>query len=153
MTVYLSPFEQDLERIVAAIRRAQVDGSSLIKFIRKTVNFASQPANAAFEIGTIPANAIVIGDAIYVSTTPSGTTNTLNIGYASDSLSTADADAYASALALPITTSPGRIPFDELTNTALSAKKRSVDTTLTATRSGTGTTGIIDIVVTYVPTQ
>lgn len=136
---------------------ARDTGTQLVHFIRKTLNFntivqgSTHTVNGTtIEIGGIPAGAVVIGDGIYISLAPSGTTNTLDVGYSSDSLSTSDADAYASALAMPVTTGLGRVAFDELGNTSGTAAKRSVDTTLTATWKGTATTGVFDIVVQYV---
>lgn len=137
--------------------QARDTGTQLVHFIRKTINFNTTVTSSThtvngttIEIGGIPANAVVIGDGVYISLAPSGTTNTLDVGYSSDSLSTADVDAYASALALPVTTGLGRVAFDELGNTAGSANKRANDTTLTVTWKGTATTGIMDVVVQYV---
>ncbi len=136
---------------------ARDTGTQLVHFLRKTVNFANLATSTLapavdnnLEIGTIPANAVVTGDGIYISTLPDGTTNVLDIGYTSDSLSTMDIDAYASALSLPITTGLGRVALDELGNVSGTSKKRTVDTTLIAQRRGTATTGILDIVIQYV---
>jgi len=59
--------------------------------------------------------------------------------------------AYATALALAITTG-GFVPFDEIVAaTGVTAKPRSVDTNVIVTFTGTATTGQIDVVMGYVP--
>lgn len=121
----------------------------LAHYLRKTITFAD--GTNVVTVGTLPANALVIGGGAHVSTTFAGTA-TLNVGYAADTLSTADADAYASALV--IGTTVGFNALDELNNAAQSAKPRSVDTVVTATMAGaTATTGTMDVIVLYVPAR
>lgn len=136
---------------------ARDTGTQLVGFIRKTINLntlvlsSTHTVNGTIvEIGAVPSNALIVGDGIYISLAPSGTTNTLDVGYSSDALGTASGQAYASALAIPITTGLGRVAFDELGNTSNTGGKRANDTTLTVTYKGTGTTGVFDVVVQYV---
>ena len=106
----------------------------------------------SFTIGVLPANAAVVsGGGVWVSTDLDGTTNTLDVGYAADTLSSSDVNAYSTALALPLTTG-GFVPLDEiLAATGRTAIPRSVDTTIIATFTGTATTGQIDICIPYMP--
>jgi len=124
-------------------------------YIRRRINVGQAGGlitTVAFSLGTLPANAAVIsGGGVWVSTDLNGTTNTLDIGYAADTLSSADADAYATALALPLTTG-GFVPLDEIVAaTGRTAIPRAVDTALTATFTGTATTGVVDICIPFVP--
>lgn len=136
---------------------ARDTGYQLVHFLRKTINLNTTVQAAThttlgttIEVGGIPAGAVVVGDGLYLSLHASGTTNTLDVGYSSDSLSTLDVDAYASALSIKDTTGLGRQAFDELGNVAGSANKRAIDTTVTATWKGTATTGVFDLIVQYV---
>lgn len=127
---------------------------NLVHYIRRRLNIGQTGGlitTVAFPIGTLPANAVLVtGSGAWVTVDLGGTTNTLEVGYAADTLSTADADAYASAIALPITTG-GFIAFDEIGATGLTGRARAVDTAITATFTGTATTGQIDLILAYVP--
>lgn len=129
-------------------------GEQLVQFIRRRLNIGQSGGlitTVAKAIGTLPANAVMVAPSgAYVTVDLGGTTNTLEVGYAADTLSTADADAYASAIALPITTG-GFIAFDEIGATGATGRPRSVDTAITATFTGTATTGQIDLIIAYVP--
>lgn len=116
--------------------------------IRKTLAFSAAVASAVNQvIGVIPSNAIIVRGTAWVTTAFDGTTPTLNVGYAADSLGAAVANAYASALALPATTTP--VAFDELA--AATAKPRAVQTTVTANITYTTTTvGSCEIIIEYV---
>lgn len=119
----------------------------LVHYLRKTVTF--NDGTNVVTVGVMPSGAMVVGGGVHVSTNFGGTA-TVNVGYAADSLSTSDPDAYASSLA--IGTTAGFVALDELANASASAKPRSVDTTVTATMAGaTGTTGSMDVIVTYIP--
>lgn len=128
-------------------------GYQLVHFLRKQLNVAADGlvTTVVKPLGlTLPANAAVIpGSGVWVTANFGGTTNTLDIGYAADSLSTADGDAYATALVMPLTTA-GFVAFDEIAAGGITARPRSVDTALTATFTGTSTTGAVDIVIAYV---
>jgi hypothetical protein len=115
--------------------------------IRKTLAFNAAVASAVDQvIGVLPAGAAILSGGIWVNTAFNGTTPTLNIGYAADSLGAAVPAAYASALALPATTT--FVPLDE--NTTVTAKPRALATTLTANITYTTTTaGSCDIIITY----
>jgi hypothetical protein len=130
-------------------------GEQLTHFLRRRINVGQSGGlitTVAFPVGVLPANAAIVGGGgVWVSTDLGGTTNTLDIGYAADSLSSADADAYATALALPLTTG-GFVPLDEIVAaTGRTAIPRSVDTTVTATFTGTATTGVVDICIPFMP--
>ena len=62
-----------------------------------------------------------------------------------------DIDAYASAVVLPITTAGHYLAFDDM---ALStARARAIDTKITATWTGTATTGGFEVVIAYLPNR
>lgn len=124
---------------------------NLVHYLRKAVSVPTNPTGVVVDVGTIPANALVLANAsgIYVTTEFTGTTNVLDVGFAADSLSTADPNAYASAVALPITTAGHYLAFDE--TAAATARARSVDTAVTATWTGSATTGGFEVIVAYIP--
>jgi len=124
----------------------------LLHYLRKAINVASVPTGTVVTVGVLPAGAIVVAglSGIYASADFTGTTNVIDIGYAADSLSTSDANAYASALAIPLTTG-GFVAVDELATAT--GRARTVDTTITATWTGTATTGSLDVVVVYAPNR
>lgn len=128
-------------------------GYQLVHFLRKRLNVAADGlvTTVPKALGlTLPANAAIVpSSGVWVTTNFGGTTNTLDIGYAADATSTADGDAYATALVMPLTTA-GFVPFDEIAAGGITARPRTVDTALTATFTGTSTTGAVDIIVAYV---
>src|SRR5262245_44642025 len=124
----------------------------LVHYLRKTIDLSAGglAAGTPIVVGVIPANAIVTGGGVQTGTAFNGTTPTIDIGYAADSAGVADPNAYASALAVSAAT--GYVALDELATTT--AKSRAVDTTVTATITGAGTTtGVCDVVITYVPNR
>jgi hypothetical protein len=130
-------------------------GYQLIHFLRKRFNIGGAGGlvtTVSQTLGVLPANAAIIsGGGVWQITDLDGTTNTLDIGYAVDSLSASDVNAYSTALALAITTG-GFVPMDELVAaTGVTAKPRSVDTTVIVTFTGTATTGAIDVCVPFIP--
>lgn len=126
----------------------------LVHYIRRRLSIGQTGGlitTVPFSFGKIPANAdLVTGSGVWIVNDLGGTTNTLDVGYAADTLGTADGDAYASAIALPITTG-GFIAFDEIGATGITGRPRAVETALTATFTGTATTGVVDIIVAYTP--
>ena len=124
----------------------------LIHFLRKSIDPSTTPTGTVVTVGTIPAYAAVLGglSGVYHVTnlTGGGSTNAVDIGYATDSLASADADAYATALGL-LTTTAGFVAVDELATAT--GRPRSVPTTITATWTGSATTGTFDVVIAYVP--
>lgn len=131
-------------------------GYQLVHFLRKrfTIGGAGGLATTvSANLGTLPANAAVIGGVggVWQITDLDGTTNTLDVGFSIDTLSASDVNAYATALALAITTG-GFVPFDEIVAaTGVTAKPRSVDTNVIVTFTGTATTGVFDVIMGYVP--
>lgn len=127
-------------------------GEQLVHFIRRRLAVGQAGGlitTVAFPLGSIPANADLLSNSgVWIVNDLGGTTNVLDVGYAADTLSTADDDAYASDIALPITTG-GFIAFDEIGATGITGRPRAVDTAITATFTGTATTGIVDIIVAY----
>lgn len=116
--------------------------------IRKTLAFSTAVASATNQtIGVIPSNAIILaGSGIFTTTAFNGTTPTLDIGYAADSAGVADPNAYASALALPATTT--FVALDEIATAT--AVPRSVQTTVTAAITYTNTTaGSCEVLILY----
>lgn len=128
-------------------------GYNLVQYLRRRISISSGGlvTTVAKSLAlVIPANAAIIpGGGFWVTTNFDGTTNTIDIGYAADGLSTADPDAFATLLAVPVTTG-GFVALDEIASTGGPARVRTVDTNLTATFTGTATTGAIDIIVPYV---
>jgi hypothetical protein len=129
----------------------------MIHYLRRRLNLVAAGGDGlvttvATDLGVIPANAAIVGGGgVWQTVDPGGTTNTLDIGFAADSLSSADPNAYATALTLAVTTG-GFIPLDEIVAaTGRTAIPRSVDTKITATFTGTATTGQVDICIPYVP--
>lgn len=128
-------------------------GYQLMHFLRKRINIGvtgGLVTTVVTPLGlTLPANAAVTSaSGVWVTVDLGGTTNTLDIGYAADTLGTEDINAYMSTGALPITTG-GWVAMDEIAATGFTARPRTVDAALTATFTGTATTGQIDIVVGY----
>jgi|SRR5262245_40477305 len=125
--------------------------AQMAHYLRKTISPATTPTTTVVVVGTIPANAIVLSSSgVYVTTDLNGTTNVLQIGYAADTLGSADPDAYATNLALATTTG-GFVAVDEVTTST--ARPRAVDTVITATWTGTATTGAFDVVIGYIPNR
>ena len=124
-----------------------------VHYLRKTIDVGSVATGTLVNIGSIPSGAMLVtGTGVIVTTdlTGGGTTNTVNVGYADSGSGSTDVDAYATALALTTTTG-GFTAADELgTNTA---RPRSVDTVVTATWTGSATTGVFDVVVAFVPNR
>jgi hypothetical protein len=125
----------------------------LVHYLRKAIGPGSQASGALIDVGTIPAGALIVanGAGVYVTAEFTGTTNVLDVGYAQDSLGTADPNAYVSALVLPITTAGYFLAFDE--TTATTSRPRAVDVNVTATWTGTATTGSAEIVIPYIPNR
>ncbi len=126
---------------------------NLIHFLRKRFTLGQAGGLAttvSAVVGVIPANAaIVSGGGVWVLDTTDATTQTIDIGYAADSLSSSDVNAYATALLIPQTTG-GFVPLDEIVAaTGVTAKPRSVDTTVIVTLTGATTTGQIDVCIPY----
>ncbi len=132
---------------------ARDSGYQLVHYLRKQLNVAADGlvTTVAKPLGlTLPSGAAIIpGSGVWVTANFGGTTNTLDIGFATDALATADADAYATALVMPLTTA-GFVAFDEIAAGGITARPRANDTALTATFTGTSTTGAVDIIVAYV---
>lgn len=128
-------------------------GEQLIHYLRKSIDCGSIVKDTVVTVGTIPANALIVAPSgIWVSAdfTGGGTTAVVDVGYAADSLSSADGDAYATDLTLATTTG-GFVALDELgTNTA---RSRSVATTVTATWTGSNTTGAFDVIIAFIPNR
>lgn len=127
---------------------------NLVHYIRKRLNIGQTGGlltTVVTPIATIPANAVMLSTSgAYITVDLNGTTNTLDVGYAADTLGTAVGNAYASAIALA-TTGGGLIAFDEIGSTGITGRPRAVDTAITATFTGTATTGQIDLIVSYIP--
>lgn len=138
-----------LNRSIPARDRSE----QLVHFLRKRFNVGGAGglvSTVSQTLGVLPANAAVIGGGgVWQITDLDGTTNTLDVGFAVDSLSSSDVNAYATALAITITTG-GFVPFDEIVAaTGVTAKPRTVDTTVIVTLTGTATTGAIDVCMPY----
>jgi hypothetical protein len=87
---------------------------------------------------------------IYSTATWDGTTNVVSIGYATDAASSANTAAYASALAIPLTTGMF-VAVDELATAT--GRPVTNDRSITATWSGTATTGSLEVIICYAPNR
>jgi len=127
----------------------------LVHFLRKRFNIVAAGGDGlattvSKTVGVIPAGAAIIpGGGVWVTTDLDGTTNSIDIGYAADTLSSSDVNAYATAMLLPLTTG-GFAPLDEIVlATGSTARPRNNPTTVIATFTGTATTGAVDICIPY----
>src|SRR5262245_18710026 len=123
-----------------------------VHYLRKTIDLSTGglAVGTAIVVGVIPAGAVVTHGGVITTTGFNGTTPTIDVGYAADSAGVADPNAYASALS--VAAAAGLLTLDELATAT--AAPRSVDTTVTATISGSGTTtGVCVVVLTYAPNR
>lgn len=115
--------------------------------IRRTLAFSSAiPSATNVVIGTLPSNAVILSTSgLWTTTAFNGTTPTINVGYAADSLGAAAPAAYSAAQA------PTAIGFGVLNAVAAAAAApRAVPTTLTANITYTTTTvGSCEIIINY----
>lgn len=124
---------------MAIARRTQIPA---IHYVAATVTFTDN--GTAKTLGAIPSGAVVLRAYAVVTTAfNAGTTNTINIGTASD------ADGFATAIALGTV---GVIGADEFATTNDAAATADTDITATVVLSGTAaTTGSAHVVVEYLP--
>ena len=125
----------------------------LVHYLRRAIDCAAVTTGTVTTIGTLPASALVVsGTGVFVTTdlTGGGSSNNVDIGYATDSLGSSVGTAYASALNLTTTTG-GFTAADELTTQK--ARPRANPTTVTATWTGSATTGVFEVVVAFVPNR
>ena len=133
---------------------ARDTGLQLVHYLRKALGPATiNPSGTVVTVGTIPANARILahGTGLYFNSdfTGAGTSGVIAGGFAADSLSTADGNAYVTTVNTPATTAGNFIVFDEIATTTF--RPRTVDTVVTATWTGSGTTGSVDVVIAYAP--
>lgn len=117
-----------------------------VHYLRKQITYAVE--NTVIDIGTIPANACVIGGGVHVTTAfnDSGT-DTLDIGFRAGN-STDDPNAYATLLDL---SAVGFIAVDELA--ATTNIMQTQDCIVTCTYNGqnnNATAGVGEVMITYV---
>lgn len=115
-----------------------------VHYLHKQITFAD--FGTTVTVGTIPADASVIGGGVHVTTAfNSSGTDLLNVGFIG---STTDADGYATLLQL---NAVGFIALDELA--ATTNIKQTVDTTVTcapAQSVADATAGVAEVYITYV---
>src|SRR5262249_44187983 len=101
----------------------------LVHYHRITLNFNSAASGVDVVVGVIPPNAILLNNSGVSITTPFNavTTNVIDVGYAADSLSAGDPNAYGTLLAAGAV---AFVPLDELLTAT--AKPRPVATTVVA---------------------
>jgi hypothetical protein len=116
----------------------------LVHYLRKRITFADE--GDVVTVGYLPANAVVIGGGAMI-TTAFDDTSTIDVGF-KDGNSTADPDAYATALTA---TAVGFIALDVLATTANIMQTEDCTVTVTL-NDGTGavSVGAAEIIVTYV---
>lgn len=116
---------------------------NMINVMRKSFTYLNR--GTAVTVGTLPAGAIVIGGGVQIITTFNGSgTDLLDIG------TTADADEFASALAISAT-APVWVAADELaTNNSYSATSDLYVTCTYTDQNSDATAGEAEIVIYYV---
>lgn len=118
--------------------------TSQVHYLRKQITFADYGTTVT--VGVIPANAIVVGGGVMVTTAfNSSGTDLLNVGFIG---STTDADGYATNLTLAAV---GFIALDELATTT--NIMQTVDATVTcapAQSVADATAGVAEVIVQYV---
>lgn len=116
----------------------------VVHYLHKQITFAD--FGTVVTVGTLPANASVIGGGVHVTTAfNSSGTDLLDVGFIG---STTDDDAYATDLTLAAV---GYIVLDELA--ATTNIKQTVDATVTCTPAQSvadATTGVAEVYITYV---
>lgn len=137
---------------------ARDTGYQMIHYLRKRIDVGASAAGT-YEVGTIPANAIIIppltGTYQVTDATPGGTTNNVAMGYAADAVSSANSTAYGSKADAIATSQVGTggqfsATFAGLTTTG-GGRPVTVDRTVTVTWSGSATTGVFEVIVAYLP--
>lgn len=123
-------------------------GTQQVHFLRKRITFDGSgtnalPASAAFNIGTIPADSIILGplSGVDVNTVfNAGTNNRLNIGISGTPAKYAATSSLLTAGFVPMAVAVGH--------------RVTVDTTILVTPDVTGTaatTGDVDVVIAFIP--
>lgn len=117
--------------------------------IRKTFTFATATSGVAQTIGTLPANAMVVGGGLSVSVAfNSSGTDLVDVGTALNAAAAADPNAYGSALDVAAT---GFKALDELATATALPLNAEVPVTLTYTQSIVdATAGTMEAVIQYV---
>jgi len=127
----------------------------MVHYLRKAIGPALNASGTIVTVGVLPAGANVLsgGTGLYFNAdfSGAGTSGVIDVGFAADSVSTADGNAYVTTVNTPATTAGYFIAFDELATTT--ARPRAVDTTVTATWTGAGTTGEVVVIVAYAPAR
>lgn len=116
-------------------------GYQVVQYLTKRITYTD--AGTAVTVGTLPANALVIGGSVTVTTAfNAGSTNVLDIGTSSDD------DGFATDLALGTV---GQIVWDELATSNDLFSTSEVTVTATPALSGTAATaGVGYVCITYV---
>jgi len=126
--------------------------AQLVHYLRKAINVLTTPAATVVNIGTLPPGALVLAglSGVFVTADFTGTTNVVDIGYATDGVTSADGDAYATDLTLALTTG-GFVAIDEMA--VATGRPRTLETKITATWAGTASTGAFEVIIAYVPNR
>lgn len=116
----------------------------LVHYLRKQVTFADE--GDVVDVGTIPANAIVIGGGVMI-TTAFNDTATIDVGFRGGS-TTDDPNGYATAL---VATAVGFKALDELAATT-NIMQTSPAIVTASVNDGTGavSAGVAEVVITFV---
>lgn len=116
----------------------------LVHYLRKQVTFADE--GDVVDVGTIPANAIVIGGGVMI-TTAFNDTATIDVGFRGGS-STDDPNGYATAL---VATAVGFKALDELAATT-NIMQTSPAIVTASVNDGTGavSAGVAEVIITFV---
>lgn len=127
-----------------------------VHYLRRTLDVAQVPSGTVYEIGTIPAGAMMLssGSGIYFTSgdfSGGGTTNSLAVGFAADAVSSANSTALHNVANQLLTTGVTYyLAFGAIATAAL-ARPVTVDRTYTAVWTGGATTGVVDLVIAYMP--
>lgn len=116
----------------------------LVHYLRKQVTFADE--GDVVDVGTIPANAIVIGGGVMI-TTAFNDTATIDVGFRGGS-TTNDPNGYATAL---VATAVGFKALDELAATT-NIMQTSPAIVTASVNDGTGavSAGVAEVIITFV---
>ncbi|MBB5040808.1 hypothetical protein [Shinella fusca] len=116
----------------------------LVHYLRKQVTFADE--GDVVDVGTIPANAIVIGGGVMI-TTAFNDTATIDVGFRGGS-TTDDPNGYATAL---VATAVGFKALDELAATT-NIMQTSPAIVTASVNDGTGavSAGVAEVIITFV---
>lgn len=125
-------------------------GYQMTHYIRKILDVGALVSATPVVIGTMPAMGAPLRADTFVTALLSGTTNQLTIGFAADSLTTADVTAYVAAATIPASS---QVLISHTLNTTNHVTPQNVERNVTVTFTGAATTGTLDVIFQFVPNR